>query len=63
MTEGVAPQQRLYYCERCKVYVLPMDAEVKMQLVASFEKGTVTEVAFARHKKCGKLLKEKFWHE
>jgi hypothetical protein len=40
-----------------------MDAEVKMQLVASFDKGTVTEVEFARHKKCGKLLKEKFWHE
>jgi hypothetical protein len=63
MPEGVAPRQRVYYCERCKVYVLPMDAEVKMQLVASFDKGTVTEVVFARHKKCGKLMKEKFWHE
>ena len=66
MTEaikGVAPRLRHYYCEQCKEYVLPIDADERLELVVSFETVTVTETMIARHKKCGNVLKEKFWDE
>ena len=57
----VASRQRHYYCEYCKVDVSNVDAEEKFELVASFIKRTIEEVVVAKHKKCGHILKEKFW--
>ena len=57
----VAPIQRHYYCEYCKDYVSTIDADEKFELVASFIKGTITEVVIAKHKKCGHIVTERFW--
>jgi hypothetical protein len=57
----VVSRQRHYYCENCKEYVSINDVDEKLELDASFIKGTFTEVVIAKHKKCGHILTERFW--
>jgi len=61
--DAVAPKMKLYYCERCKEYVLPIGAHVTMELIVSIPSMKVTETEIATHIKCGSALKERFWKE
>ena len=59
----IAPRVRHYYCEYCKENVLPMDANIRLELTMSFVTCSAEEIEIARHKACGNVLKEKFWNE
>jgi hypothetical protein len=61
--DAVAPKMKLYYCEHCKEYVIPLNAHVTMELIVSIPSMKVTETETATHIKCGSILRERFWKE
>ena len=61
--DAVAPKMKLYYCEHCKEYVLPLNARITMELIVSIPSMKVTETETATHLKCGSKLSERFWKE
>jgi len=60
--QGV-PKLKLYYCEKCKAIVFPVDVEISIGCSFFPSIPYLSFIEIARHKKCGSVLKEKSYEK